>query len=245
MNWPTPLEPAIFVGRDNRFRATVIHQGAPAAAHVPNSGRLSELFVRGAKVWVAPAPAERARRTACDIVLVEYAGALVSVDARLPNRLVAEALAQGRLPPFAGYRQVKPEVAVGGSRLDFLLYGRGPATATAGRAGPAKQSVRCWLETKSVTLVENGTALFPDAPTERGLRHLRELAELRSAGDEVAVLFVVQRSDATAFAPHPTAHPAFAAALRDVQKQGVSVYAWRCRVSLAGSTLTDPIAVEV
>lgn len=230
MNWPTPLLPARFIRRENRFRALVECAGQTLPAHVPNSGRLGELFTPGAAVWVAPTPAQAGRKTACQLALVAYAGVLVSVDARLPNRLVAEALAGGRLADLAGYSHVQPEVRVGASRLDFLLSD-----------GPGGQ--RCWLEIKSVTLVEGDCARFPDAPTARGVKHLEELAELRRAGERVAVGFVIQRSDAMRFAPHPSADTAFADTLRRVRAAGVEVYAWRCAVSVEGIRITDPVAV--
>ncbi|MFZ2358283.1 MAG: DNA/RNA nuclease SfsA [Anaerolineae bacterium] len=233
MQWPTPLQPARFVRRENRFRAIVDCDGELLAAHVPNSGRLGELFTPGAAVWVAPFPDLIGRKTACHLALVAYAGALVSVDARLPNRLVAEALGAGRLAPLAGYDHVQSEVRVGASRLDFLLSD-----------GPGPSRPRCWLEVKSVTLVENGLALFPDAPTTRGVKHLAELAALRRAGDRSAVGFVVQRSDAVRFAPHATADPAFAAALRQAQRAGVEVYAWRCALDYNAIELTDQIPLE-
>ncbi len=233
MQWPTPLQPARFVRRENRFRAIVERDGQLLAAHVPNSGRLGELFTPGAAVWVAMASEGGARKTACHLALVEYAGTLVSVDARLPNRLVAEALAAGRLAPLAGYSQIQPEVRVGASRLDFLL-----------NDGPHSDQPRCWLEVKSVTLVEEGVALFPDAPTARGVKHLEELAALRRAGERVAVGFVVQRSDAVRFTPHPTADPAFAATLRQVHGEGVEVYAWRCAVDHNTIELTDQVAIS-
>lgn len=233
MRWPTPLEPARFVRRENRFRAIVERDGELLAAHVPNSGRLGELFTPGAAVWVAPAVAGATRKTACHLALVEYAGTLVSVDARLPNPLVAEALAAGRLVPLAGYGSIQQEVRSGDSRLDFLLS-RVRAAAEA----------RCWLEIKSVTLVEDGLALFPDAPTTRGVKHLEELAALHRAGQRVAVGFVIQRRDALRFAPHPTADPRFAATLRLVQAAGVEVYAWRCAVDHNAIELTDPVPVN-
>lgn len=233
MNWPGVLLPARFVRRDNRFRAWVDLDGALLSAHVANSGRLSELLVAGASVWIRRHNRGAARKTASDLLLVEYAGVLVSIDARLPNQLLAEALAGGAIPQLAGYSQITPEVTVGQSRLDFLLR------ADPGSAGER----RCWVETKSVTLVEDGRALFPDAPSERGLRHLHELMDLRRRGDRVAVVFVIQRPDAMAFAPHPTAHPAFAAALRVAAQRGVEVYAWRCQVSLSAIALAEPVAL--
>ena len=234
MRWPTPLLPARFVRRDNRFRAQVERDGHLLAAHMPNSGRLGELFTPGATVWVAPHQDQAARKTACDLALVEYAGVLVSVDARLPNRLVAEALAEDRLAPLAGYATVRPEARAGSSRLDFLLDD-----------GPDPAAPRCWLEVKSVTLVQDGMALFPDAPTTRGVKHLEVLAALRRAGERVAVGFVIQRTDAVGFGLHPTADPIFAATLRRVHREGVEVYAWRCAVDRDAIQLTDQVPVAL
>lgn len=233
MQWPTPLQPARFVRRENRFRAVVEYEGQLVAAHVSNSGRLGELLTPGAVVWVAPYADPQERKTVCHLTLAEYAGTLVSVDARLPNRLVAEALSTGRLAPLSGYNTVRTEVRVGSSRLDFLLDD-----------GPDPSRPRCWLEVKSVTLVEDGLALFPDAPTARGVKHLEELAALRGNGERVAVGFVIQRGDGMRFASHPTADASFAATLRRAQAEGVKVYAWRCAVSHNAIELTDRVPVH-
>jgi sugar fermentation stimulation protein A len=248
MNWPDRLKPALFLRRENRFRSQVLLYRQAVPAHVPNSGRLMELLVPHARVWVLPAGGGE-RKTACDLILAEHSDTLVSVDARQPNALVAEALAAGRMPPFRSYPRVQSEVRVGQSRLDFLLMAdalpSGPLATTdsGGGEAPPGSGQRNWREVKSVTLVENGVALFPDAPTTRGVRHLQELEQLHGSGDRVAVVFVVQRRDAVAFSPHPLAHPEFAAALRRVGQLGVEVYAWRCVVTLEGSTITDPIPV--
>ncbi|MDX1688805.1 MAG: DNA/RNA nuclease SfsA [Candidatus Promineifilaceae bacterium] len=225
------LRPGRFLSRDNRFRATVVVDGRETWAHVPNSGRLTELFVPGRSLWLAPAAAPH-RKTDYDLKLVEYpvpgrGDVLVSVDARLPNPLFAEALAADRLPAFPCTSSER-EIVLGDSRIDFRLQGPGGA---------------CWVETKSVTLVEEETALFPDAPTGRGRRHLEELAAAVEAGERAAVVFVVQRPDARQFAPHPTADPAFAETLRAVAAAGVDVRAYACDVSLAAITLSHEIPV--
>jgi len=150
------------------------------------------------------------------------------VDARLPNPLFAEAVAEGRLAAFAGVRVIEREVRRGGSRIDFRLEGAWGAR---------------WVEVKSVTLVEDGVALFPDAPTGRGRRHLEELSALVREGQRAAVVFVVQRSDAEAFAPNSRADPAFAHMLAEAQALGVEVYAYRCRVTRRALTLLDEVPV--
>lgn len=208
------LVPGRFVRRDNRFRATVTVAGKKAWAHVPNSGRLGELFTPGRLVWLSPAGTP-GRKTAFDLKLVDFHSVLVSVDARLPNPLFAEALSSGRLPDYP-FPAVQREVRYGSSRLDFRLSG--PDTT-------------CWLETKSVTLVEDGIARFPDAPTSRGRRHLMELIEARESGDRAAVVFVIQRPDAEGFSPHESADPAFAETLRQAAAAGVEIRAYRCDVS--------------
>ena len=215
--------------RLNRFAVEVETEGGAGVAHLANSGRLTELLQPGTPALLRPARAG-SRRTAYDLALVHYAGGGVSVDARLPNAVVAEALAAGRLAPFRGYDRVRREVRWGACRLDFLLEGA---------AG------RCLLETKSVTLVEEGCALFPDAPTLRGARHVRTLAAARQAGERAAVLFLIQRPDAVRFRPHPTADPALAAALREAAAVGVEVYAYRCAVSPEGMEILGPVPAEV
>jgi sugar fermentation stimulation protein A len=222
-----PLVPGRFVRRDNRFRATVEIERELAAAHLPNSGRLTELLTPGRLCWLTEFDSDR-RKTRFDLKLVAYAGVLVSVDARLPNPLLTEALAAGQLEPFRGYNRVKREVRLGKSRLDFLLSG--PEGAY-------------WVETKSVTLVEDGVARFPDAPTARGTRHLRELIAAAMNGDQAAAVFVIQRPDAECFAPHDEADETFGATLREAAQAGVGVYAWTCEVSRQAIEIARSIPV--
>ncbi len=216
-----PLVRGVFVQRDNRFRAQVRldEEGAATVAYLPNPGRLQELLVPGRTVLLRPAEAAH-RRTDYDLSLINVEeGPWVSLDSRLPNSLVARVLDCGGLPGFERYPEVRREVALGKSRLDFLLGGHSP---------------RCWLEVKSVTLVEGETAAFPDAPTKRGRRHVRELQAAVEAGERAAVLFVVQRDDAQRFSPHDATDPAFGAVLRTAAEAGVEVRALRCRVTPEG-----------
>ncbi len=222
------LIPAQFIQRDNRFLATVKVNGDRTWAHVPNSGRLQELFKPGRTVWVAPAASEK-RKTSFDLKLVEYRDVLVSVDARLPNPLFAEAVRNNRLPGFA-FPTIQPEVTQLDSRLDFKLSGPDGI---------------CWVETKSVTLVEQGLSLFPDAPTHRGRRHLETLMELLKTGDRAAVTFIIQRPDATAFAPNEAADPVFSETLQKAAHQGVEVRAFCCSVSLHEITIAGEIPVNL
>jgi len=230
ITFPEPLLPAEFVRRENRFRATLLLNGSPVAAHLANSGRLGELLVPGAPCYVSRATNPN-RKTGYDLRLVTYDSTLVSVDARLPNPLFADALQQRALAEFIGYTQWRGEVRRGQSRLDFLL------------TGPMDE--RLWVEVKSVTLVENGVALFPDAPTIRGRKHLAELTSAVKAGERAAVVFVVQRPDARFFAPHLTADPAFAQALSQAAAAGVLVQAYTCRVSLSSIEIARAIPISL
>lgn len=211
-----PLLKAGFVARENRFRARVRLACEEVAAHVPNSGRLSELLEPDRQVLVAEARAPH-RVTDYDLLMVRLPDTLVSIDARLPNKLFLEALLKGALPEFEGLSLVRGEVACGRSRLDFLLE--------------SENDSRCLVEVKSVTLVQQGVACFPDAVTERGRRHVRELCDALHGVGRAAVVFVIQRDDAQAFAPHDASDPAFGETLREVATRGVEVYACTCQVT--------------
>ncbi len=217
-----------FLRRDNRFRATVTVAGGEAWAHLPNSGRLGDLLTPNRPVWLASAAAP-GRKTAYDLKLVEVNSVLASVDARLPNPLFAEAVQMEQLAGFH-FPHVEKEVSYGDSRLDFRL------------SGPAGV---CWVETKSVTLVEAGVALFPDVPTRRGHRHLRTLMDLRQAGHRAAVVFIIQRPDARCLAPHHRADPTFATTLREAVAAGVEARAFTCRVSLSEIAIAGEVPVVV
>lgn len=249
--FPQPLVPATFVARPNRFVALVRLDGAPAGpaveplpAHVPDPGRLHDLLVPGARLWLVaadrhpPGPPLRPglrrrppRKTHYDVLLVEWAGELVSLDTRLPLALVRRNLEEQRIPEFAGYSEVRPEVRLGRSRIDFLLSDA--------------LGAQCYVEVKSATLVEEGLALFPDAVTERGARHLRELAAARRAGYRAAALFVVQRRAAQALAAHAENDPVFAQALREAAAAGVELVAYTCQLTLTGIALDQRIPVRV
>ncbi len=230
MKLPVPLLEARFLRRLNRFAALVRWHNREVMAHVPNSGRLRELLEPDRRLLLARARGEH-RKTRFDLALVALGTTLVSVDARLPNALVADALAQGRLKPFVEYSGIRREVTFGESRLDLLLEGL-----------PG----RCYLETKSVTLVAaEGVARFPDAPTSRGVKHLNTLMQVAGQGHRAAVIFVVQRGDAGSFTPHDEADPAFGKALRRALAAGVEIYAYGCRVSPAEIALSGRLPVTL
>lgn len=223
----TAMTPATLIGRKNRFTAIADLGGELTDVHIPTSGRLGELIVRGHRAMLRPAGSPN-RITKWDLVLIEYAGTWVSIDSLQANRLFGEAVLAGRLPEFRGYSRILREVCVGSSRIDFCLEG---------------PSGLCYVEVKSVTLVEDGVAIFPDAPTERGRRHLEELEALKSSGHRACVAFVVQRPDARHFAPNRRTDAPFARTLARAAENGVEVLAYTCRIEPSGAEVQSPVPV--
>ena len=217
-----------FLTRLNRFAALVEVDGEPTMVHVANSGRMRELFVPGFRVLLKPRCGEH-RKTKFDLALVDLGSTMCSADARLPNALMTEALELGRLPQFLDYPHVRREVTFGESRLDIML----------------PSPVRRWyVETKSVTLVEDGVGLFPDSPTSRGVKHMKSLTKAVEAGHRAAVVFVIQRDDAQAFATNDQADPEFAEAFRESLASGVEAFAYRCQVNEQSITLSDRLPIK-
>lgn len=226
---PHSLIIAAFIDRANRFVCRVEVNGREEKAHLPNSGRLRELLSPGRRVYLVET-ASPARRTRYDMLLADIDGLLVSLDARLPNDLVDEALLKRTLAPFREYDTVRREITYGDSRFDFMLQ----------RGGQL-----CYVEVKSITLVEGGRGLFPDAPTLRGRRHVEGLVQARQEGHGAAAVFVIQRPDAASFSPNDATDPDFGRALREARQAGVGVYAYRCRVSLKEIAIEDEVPVDM
>lgn len=230
VNIPLPggLREAVFVYRHNRFVGEVEMGGERVLAHVPSSGRMAELLYPGAPVHIAPAGSPEAR-LGCRILLAENNGCRVSVDSFLPNRLILRALSAGLLPELSGYTLIKREASYGQGRFDFFLGGG--------------EEPGCYLEVKSVTLVVDGVALFPDAPSERGSRHMKELAAARREGFRAVVLFVIQRPDGLSFRPHTIRDPHFSRELSRAASEGVEALARRCLVTTGEVALEGPVPV--
>ncbi len=205
-----------FVERPNRFLGRVILDGELTDVFIPNPGRMYELIVPGREVIIRRAYGPH-RKTAFDMIAVEYNGMLVSIDSLLPNRFMKRLLTNRGMDEFKVYRRVIPEPRLYEGRLDFKLEGDGETA---------------FIEVKSCTLVENGHARFPDAPTIRGARHVRSLARALSedVAERTAVVFVIQRPDALLFSPNDPTDPEFGNALREAVSAGVEVYALSCRL---------------
>ncbi len=199
-----------FRARLNRFLIEVELTGKVVQSYLPNPGRLKELLTPAAVVYLR-VRASQGRKTSYDAVAVRSGSIVVSIDSRLPNKAVYGLLREGRLKEFLPYSSVTPEPTLGESRLDFLL-----------RNGDDR-----YVEVKSCTLVLDGVAKFPDAPTERGRRHLGELIDAVRTGSRADVIFVVQRPDARLFAPNDDTDPAFGDTLREAHASGVGVHAFR------------------
>lgn len=244
------LRPGIFLARPNRFLCRVLLDGPvgsplgdPVEAHLPDPGRLKELLVPGRRIQVEAA-ARPDRRTRWTLRLVASPNGSdqegwISLDTTLPNRLVAQCLQAGLLEEFAGWELVRPEVTRGRSRFDFLLA----REVGAGEMNSVDVGARdeLLLEVKSVTFVEEGLALFPDAITARGRRHLEELTEIVREGGHAAVLFVAQREDVREIRAAEAIDPAFARALETAVQAGVRVLGRRCRVDPQGVELLGPV----
>ena len=227
MRFKAKLIEARFKRRLNRFAALVEIKGIETLVHIANSGRMNEIFVPGYRVYLQPASGSH-RKTAFDLALVELGPLLCSIDSQLPPLLFQEAYHRGLLPEFSDFDRLQREQTFEDSRIDILVSGR---------------SGLCYIETKSVTLVRNGVGLFPDAPTDRGRKHLRALCNAIKIGYSASVIFIIQRPDCNAFSPNDTADPKFGQALRDSLTSGVTAHAYNCHVNLDGVQLDTEIPI--
>ena len=204
---------AVFLDRPNRFVAHCEMGGEMLTVHVKNTGRCRELLVPGAEVWLTKSE-NPARKTAFDLIAVQKGHRLVNMDSAAPNAAFGEYARAGRfLPDTQG---VRAEVRWGDSRFDFRMEAGGKTH---------------FVEVKGVTLEENGAVRFPDAPTERGVKHLRELQKVAAEGHGAHAVFIIQMADVAAFSPNDDTHPAFGAALREAAQNGVQVHAFWCAVT--------------
>ena len=202
-----------FVRRRNRFIAEVLVADTLETVHVRNTGRLRELFIKDAPVLLEPA-ANPERKTRFSLVCVKKNEQWISVDSTAPNQVVEEMVRKGRL--FSDVTNIKREKTFGKSRFDLYV-----------EHGAVKQ----FIEVKGVTLEVDGVAKFPDAPTERGVKHIRELMEAKKQGYEAAIVFVIQMKGVHAFMPNWDTHPDFGKVLREARDQGVEILAIDCKVT--------------
>ena len=202
-----------FLARPNRFIAHVEIAGREEIVHVKNTGRCKELLLPGATVYVQHFP-EGKRKTKYDLIAVEKQNLLINMDSQAPNKVVQEWLVEQE--PFGKITYLKPECKHGDSRFDFYLE---------------TEAKKMFIEVKGVTLEEKGVVMFPDAPTERGVKHVQELCHSLEQGYEAAIIFVVQMSGSRYFTPNRRTHAAFATALEQAAASGVQLMALTCAVT--------------
>ena len=219
------IEMGRFLERPNRFIAYVEILGKRETVHVKNTGRCAELLVPGATVYVQKSDNPE-RKTQWDLISVEKGERVVNMDSQIPNKVVEEWIRNGNLFPDATL--IKPETTFGNSRFDLYIE---------------TDERKIFMEIKGVTLEDNGVVRFPDAPTERGVKHVEELTWAVKAGYEAYILFVIQMKDVTYFAPNMKMHAAFGEALRKASKAGVNVLAYECQVEKDSIEITKEVPV--
>ncbi|MBE6632147.1 MAG: DNA/RNA nuclease SfsA [Ruminococcaceae bacterium] len=212
------IKEAIFISRPNRFVAEVDIEGEIKTVHVKNTGRCRELLVHGAKVYLYRSDSPL-RKTEYDLVAVQKkredgSSIIINIDSQIPNAVALEWFFSGN-SPFSKDSLIKREVGYGNSRFDFYIESEGE---------------KIFLEVKGVTLENNGVAMFPDAPTERGVKHLRELITAKRSGYEAYVLFIIQMKGIRYFTPNTETHAEFAELLKKANTQGVHILAVDCKV---------------
>lgn len=226
MDYKEKIVTGKFLSRPNRFIAHIEIDGTDQICHVKNTGRCKELLQPGATVYCADCLSDT-RKTRYDLIAVQKGDRLINMDSQIPNYAVKQWLEAGNLGEL---QQIKPETVFGTSRFDFSF---------------CKDGKLCFLEVKGVTLENDGICAFPDAPTQRGTRHLQELTELCQRGYGAYVLFVIQMGGANYLHPNDGTDPAFGKALRDAHSAGVQVLAYDCKVTPSSITLHTPVEVRL
>ena len=220
------MVPGIFLARPNRFVAHIEIGGEVQVCHVKNTGRCRELLSVGAEVWCQESSNPN-RKTKYDLITVRKGQRLINMDSQAPNAAVKEWLLAGGLGQI---ENLKAEAKQGDSRFDFAF---------------TRDGVPCFLEVKGVTLETDGICAFPDAPTERGAKHLRGLTELAGEGYGAYVLFIIQMADVEYLHPNDATDPNFGKALREAAANGVQVLAVDCDVTPDTMTIRNPVEVRV
>jgi sugar fermentation stimulation protein A len=223
---------AEFISRPNRFNAVCLLNGEEVVTHVRNTGRCRELLVPGAHVYLERSDNPN-RKTRYSLISVKKGRRLVNIDSLAPNQVLAEALGSGQvvIPNLDAQALLQREVTYLSSRFDFAYRINDRWVA--------------FMEVKGVTLEEDGIALFPDAPTLRGVRHLEELEKLQIQGTGAHVVFVIQMDGIIRFTPNDRMHPRFGEALRSAKRSGVSISAYSCRVSEDEINLFEVVPVAL
>lgn len=236
------VKEATFLSRPNRFVANVIVNGAEETVHVKNTGRCKELLYEGVRIFLEDHEEHRkTRKTRYSLITVEKKDRrvksgvrLINIDSLAPNRIVGDALSDGSITlPGLGFPfdRIKPEVTYGASRFDFYVED--------------KEGNKAYIEVKGVTLEDDGIARFPDAPTERGVKHIRELCHALGQGFAAYLIFVIQMKGISFLEPNDETHPAFGEALREAHDKGVVILAYDCNITSDSMTIGKPVTVKL
>ena len=220
------MTPGVFLARPNRFVAHVEIDGQMEICHVKNTGRCRELLVPGCTVWCQRSTNPN-RKTKFDLIAVQKGQRLINMDSQAPNAAAKEWLSSGGLGQI---EDLRAETVQGDSRFDFSF---------------TRDGKQYFLEVKGCTLEHDGVCAFPDAPTERGAKHLRGLTELAKSGFGACVLFVIQMTDVKYIHPNDLTDPAFGRALREAAAAGVQVLAVDCEITPDSMTIRDFVPVEL
>ena len=216
-----------FLSRPNRFIAFCEIGGEVCRCHVKNTGRCRELLVKGAKVFLSVSD-NPSRSTKYDVIAVMKGERLINMDSQIPNDVAEEGLR--RIPMFSDVRNIKREFTYGDSRIDIFAE---------------DDSRRYLIEVKGVTLEDDGTVRFPDAPTERGVKHIRELIRSKEDGYTPCLLFIIQMDGIDHFEPNRATDPAFADALAEAKENGVTILAYTCKVTSDSIVMDQPAEVRI
>lgn len=221
------IQEAVFLDRPNRFIANILIDGEPVVCHVKNTGRCRELLIPGARLLVQKNDSPK-RRTAYDLISVWKGERLINMDAAAPNTVFGEWLRGGGLG--SAPQLLRPETRHGDSRFDFYFERHGQAA---------------FVEVKGVTLEDGGVVRFPDAPTQRGVKHLRGLIQCVREGYEAYAAFIIQMRDVKYFEPNRATHPEFAEALREAAEAGVKLLALDCEVGFDSIRAAGPVEIRL
>ncbi|MBS5344006.1 MAG: DNA/RNA nuclease SfsA [Clostridium sp.] len=221
------IEKGIFLSRPNRFLAHVVVDGKEVVCHVKNTGRCKELLIPNCEVYVQHHDNPN-RKTEYSLISVQKGNRLVNIDSQAPNIAVKEWLEHNQI--IQQIRKIYPEKKYCNSRFDFYLE---------------REERPAYVEVKGVTLEENGVVLFPDAPTERGIKHIYELCQCKKDGFDAYIIFVIQMQNVRYFTPNIKTHPAFGEALQHAKERGVNILAFDCKVTPDSMSISSRIPVHL
>ena len=228
MKYNKKIIKAEFINRPNRFYSTVKVNGEEIKVHVPNTGRCKEILIPGCTVFLRE-ETNPTRKTPYDLMAVYKGEKLISIDSHIPNKVIDEALKNKKVKGLEKYTNILREKTFGKSRFDFKLS--------------TDEGEEYFLEVKGVTLEDNGYARFPDAPTERGARHLLELVEAKKQGYGAGAMFLIQLEDVNKFSPNDTGDKALGEALRFAKENGVDIFAYNCIVTEESIEINRPVEI--